>query len=140
MSAKQAGSPFNDMKETWLLDISKHYYTEEATRHLANALLGDKSYCFLSNLLARNGMLWSSVAFEVMHRWVRKNGRSATRMALLDAMEKSNPDAADFFGRSLIRGEKLSFPRTFNKTFKHALSALAIPLSLCINPNFSLIM
>ena len=91
--------------------IAIHYYTEESTRYLASILLNEKDDLFIAKKLSEctaPNCKWSNLAIEVIWGWTDWNLR-ANSITLLNAMERSNKEAADFFQDVLTNGRYLSF-------------------------------
>ena len=79
--------------------IGEHYYTEESTRYLASILLNEKDDLFFAKELSQRTfpqIKWSNLATGVIHEWIDWNVRVNSN-TLLNAMERSNKEAADFF-------------------------------------------
>ena len=124
-------------------EISKHYYTEESTRYLANVLLKNDDWRFIvrenkklyfermkysnmagiEKLYSKEYADWSRMAHKVIKKWVKTSvlAIGSTRpnsLTLLNAMEKSNKKAADFFRKALTCGKCLSFHKVILCTVK----------------------
>ena len=119
-----------------LQKISKHYYTEEATRYLANLLLADDDYSYVKQKLGQRKMTWSNIAELVMFEWKNRVSQPNS-LTLLCAMEKSNKDAADFFRKTLDPGE---YPFLLFSAFVRfrQYGCLTVPLSLPLTVFLSL--
>ena len=86
-----------------LMEISKHYYNEESTRHLACILLTDELFddsTFLRTHIISDKVNWTQIALKVLNEWARTREISDSR-TFLDAMERSNDDAARYFREAL---------------------------------------
>ena len=92
-------------------EISRHYYTEESTRQLACGLLNNDGYDFIETHLDKNPSVnWIYTALRVMLEWYDTR-RNEDKTILLNAMEKSNFKAANFFRKALMCGRCLLFLR-----------------------------
>ena len=91
-----------------LKEISRHFYTEESARYLANVLLKNEDLSFVNDLWYETRQKsffveWSYITFEVIKKWATMNTPGS--LTLLRAMERSNKDAAEYFQEALTCGE-----------------------------------
>ena len=99
-------------EDALLQEIAKHYYKEESTRYLACILLTNEvmdDNTFLRIHINRDRVNWTQIALEVLNEWAQSSLDFSDSRILLDAMERSNDDAARYFREALICGKDLFF-------------------------------
>ena len=99
-SAITTGTSGRDLigEDAPLMEISKHYYNEESTRHLACILLTDETLdnnTFLRTHIISDKVNWTQIALKMLNEWARTREISDSR-TLLDATERSNDEAARY--------------------------------------------
>ena len=121
------------------LSISRYYYTEESTRHLANLLLKSDDDRFIQHEVPYLKVLedkvnWTETAWKVLMKWSETNKPHS--ITLLCAMEKSNENAAGVFRGFLTNREFLNVLSSF---FAHYIApSTSLSLSLSLSPSISL--
>ena len=99
-------------EDALLQEIAKHYYKEESTRYLACILLTNEvmdDNTFLRIHINQEKVNWTQIALEVLNEWAQTSLYFSDSRVLLDAMERSNDDAARYFREALICGKDLFF-------------------------------
>ena len=144
-------------EHTLLFEISKRYKTKELTRALASELLDDDEFLerridreIWNDETALKDINWELIAYDVFLEWVQTNP-SGHSLRLLEALRETNPDAAEFFEKPLLCGEKVCcsvslsekcfevhfyqplFSRTLPFSFLLHLVEVSVPVSLFVN-------